>query len=156
MTTSKMKIVKETQEYFQEIIQTALHKQQLKPSPEVEVYLMHLMTRFISSKVLFAQNQNGQLIDEPLTYLFFEALEAQNSILFQHLGDLSLYRGGFFAESLSRKTVSLDYYITMGQTSYNNAAQCASKKNLKFLFQELSLYFPKFIETLSIIKKDSF
>jgi len=40
----------------------------------------------------------------------------------RELGDRALYTSGFFRPSLSRQNVSLDYYLSMGATAYDQLA----------------------------------
>ena len=41
----------------------------------------------------------------------------------KQVGDTSLYVAGFFAESLTRSLVDVDYYVGLGQTAYAQLAR---------------------------------
>ena len=70
-----------------------------------------------------------------------EAYEAQPPIrtkLFRRIGDVSLYVGGFFQQSLSRKVVDVDYYIEVGGRAYGLVAG-AEEPAHRSIYEELAL-----------------
>jgi hypothetical protein len=139
-------------EFFFGLVQDAIRHQQVRVLPETEFYLVKLLKRFIQSENLFVKNSNGELQDQPLSFLFKEALEAPSPTnqknLFQNVGDISLYKVGFFQESLSRAAIPVDYYIGMGGTAYYNAAERSEEKHYQSLFQELSQKFESCVDIL--------
>ena len=38
----------------------------------------------------------------------------------RYLGDFSLFTSGFFSDSLSRRAVDVDYYVSMGEFAYGS------------------------------------
>ena len=68
------------------------------------------------------------------------------------VGDTSLYVSGFFAESLQRKLVDVDYYIQMGGAAYGSwrAASAATRNSAVFgeVYDELGAKFPRFVDVL--------
>src|SRR5690606_13016628 len=79
----------------------------------------------------------------------------ERALRLRQLGDFSLYVAGFFAESLNRKLVDVDYYIGMGGAAYENAARLDEKKIRAEVLLELSRKFPKFVEILGTISHES-
>ena len=66
------------------------------------------------------------------------------------MGDVSLYVSGFFADSLYRKAVNLDYYIRMGHAAYSSLSSLVDSAGvMKELYEELSCNFVRFVNVLS-------
>lgn len=102
---------------------------------------------------LYARGPEGAVRDEPLAMMVKEALEEPKpfaqSVLFRHIGDVSLYVAGFFQDSLNRKLVDVDYYIDMGGTAYQRVASRAEEDLMKALYQELADKFGVLVEVLA-------
>ncbi len=138
--------------FFFELVQEAIKHQHVRVLPETEFYLVKLLNRFIASESLFVKTTDGEMKDQPLAFLYKEALEAESTqnqkSLFQNLGDISLYKAGFFQESLNHSAVPVDYYIGLGGTAYLNAAERSEEKHYQALFQELGKKFESCVEVL--------
>jgi hypothetical protein len=69
------------------------------------------------------------------------------------MGDSSLYLTGFFTESVQKKTVSVDYYVSMGGTAYASAAGLmrTTAARSAAMFAELSERFEKLVELLHAV-----
>jgi hypothetical protein len=145
--------------FFFELVQGAARNQNVRVPSETEFYLVRLLNRFIFSESLYSRNQEGHLQDQPLALLFKEALEAELTFeqksLFQNVGDISLYKAGFFQESLSRSSVDLDYYIGMGGTAYQNAASRCDDRSSRQLLSQLSAQFPKLVSILGEVSEQT-
>lgn len=143
--------------FFFELVHGAVKNQKITIQPETEFYLVHLLNRFICSDSLFSKNSDGQLEDQPLAFLYKEALEANESpsqkVLFQNVGDITLYKAGFFQESLKRAKIGLDYYIGIGESAYKNAANRSDEKQNREVLVELSSNFDRFIDVLSEVSE---
>jgi hypothetical protein len=148
-----LKLVAQPQEYFYELFRAALSRSKFKPQPETEVYLLHLLNQFISTDALFSRGKDGEYKDEPLALLIKDAIDApgptEQESLFRHVGDVSLYRAGFFQASLNRKLVDLDYYIDMGGAAYRQVAIRAEERDRKKVFEELAHRFSAFVDVLA-------
>ena len=145
--------------FFFELVREAIDHQKVKVQPETEFYVVKLLNRFIFSESLYSKNDRGGLEDQPLAFLYKEALEsnvltAQKS-LFQNVGDISLFKAGFFQESLSRSLVDLDYYIGIGGSAYRNAAQRSEEKHFRNLFGELAEQFGSVVDVLSQVSEQT-
>ena len=72
----------------------------------------------------------------------------------KQVGDQSLYVAGFFAESLSRSLVDVDYYVGIGQNAYAQLArQLGGQKTITEVYTELAEKFPKFVDVLAEVRK---
>jgi len=68
--------------------------------------------------------------------------------------ETSLYVAGFFAESLTRSLVDVDYYVGLGQTAYAQLARSLSQsKSITEVYEELADKFPGFVDVLAAVRK---
>jgi hypothetical protein len=127
-------------EYFHEVISEALRNQGVAASAHAEFYLVNLLCEY----------SHSSLSDEPLTLLLLEANEAEPSVRLRKLrriGDHSLYVTGFFADSLERRRIDADYYITLGGTAYASLARSGAQPFCE-TYKELADNFPQLVEVL--------
>jgi hypothetical protein len=142
-------------EHFKELIKAAIAHQRVKTSSEAEYYLSNLLTGFIESEKLSTFPSASE--DEPLAITFLKAFEkglVERAALLRHLGDSSLFVSGFFSDSLTKKLVSIDYYIDMGSTAYGCLAD-NSRDETSPLFRELSDKFIKLVDVLAEVSEVS-
>jgi hypothetical protein len=154
---SQLKLVIQPEDYFRELVVESLGKQQVQARPETEVYLVHLLNRFMTTDNLYSIDEKGQRREEPLAFMVKEALEQPTAevqrLFFRQIGDVSLYVAGFFPESLSRKLVDVGYYIDMGEMAYKNVAARVEDSTQRTLYGELSCKFGAFVDVLSHISE---
>jgi hypothetical protein len=145
--------------FFFELVRNAVDRQRLKIQPETEFYIVRLLNRFMFSESLYSKSSNGSLEEQPLAFLYKEALEAEaqpeQKSLFQNVGDISLFRAGYFQESLTRTKIDIGYYIGIGGSAYQNAARRSDDKHFRDLFSELSDQFGPFVNVLSDISEST-
>jgi hypothetical protein len=143
--------------FFFELVRGAIERQQARIQPETEFYVVKLLKRFMFSDALYTKSSDGSLEEQPIAFLYKEALDAEASpeqkVLFQNVGDISLFRAGFFQESLSRTNIDLNYYIGLGGSAYRNAAERSEAKHFRNLFGELSDQFGKCVSILSEVSE---
>jgi hypothetical protein len=138
-------------EYFRELVESALHHQHLATRDLTAFYLVNLLTGFMHIDRADADD------DEPLGVRFAKALQdggiRQRDGLRQ-VGDLSLFISGFFADSLKRRVVDIDYYIQLGGSAYGSLAR---QGHITFgeVFTELSDKFPAFVDVLCEVSERS-
>jgi hypothetical protein len=150
-------LVTQPQDYFRELVTSALDKQKLSTQPETEFYLVNLLNQFMKTDRLYARTKEGEAKEEPLAVMLKEAIEqtqpTTQSLLFRHLGDVSLYMAGYFQESLNRKSVDLDYYIDVGGTAYQQVAARSDEEMKRALYLELAEKFGAFVEVLAEVSE---
>ena len=143
--------------FFFEMVRNAIDRQQVRLQPETEFYVVKLLKRFIFSDALYSRDQNGDLQEQPIAFLYKEALEAnatpEQKALFQNVGDISLFRAGFFQERLKRGNLDLNYFIGMGGSAYQNAARRSEERHFKDLFSELADQFGKCVSILNEVSE---
>src|SRR4029453_2654208 len=97
-------------EFFHEVVTDALTVVDLDASEPASWYLVGLL----------GEMTRARLTDEPLgPKLAQPGCDAGERVrTLKHVGDTSLYVAGFFAESLNRSLVDVDYYVSVGQSAY--------------------------------------
>ena len=99
----------------------------------------------------------GELREESLALLLKEALdepkETLQTALLKRIGDISLYKAGFFQDSLNRKLVDVDYYIDMGGAAYRQVEGRAEEEVLRTIYHELGEKFSAFVDILSEVSE---
>lgn len=133
-------------EFFHEVVTDALESVDLAASEPASWYLVGLLGDFTRAR----------LTDEPLGMKLAQpALDAGERVrTLKHVGDTSLYVAGFFAESLTRSLVDVDYYVGLGQTAYAQLARhFASGNSIAEVYGELAEQFPKFVDVLMQVRK---
>jgi hypothetical protein len=155
--TPPLTLVSQPQDYFRELVTEAMGQQKISAKPETEFYLVNLLNQFMTTERLYPRDADGSVREEPLALMVKEALEepqprAKNA-LFRHIGDVSLYVGGFFQDSLNRKLVDVDYYIDMGGAAYQQVAARSDEDALRIVYQELAHKFGAFIEVFAAVSE---
>jgi hypothetical protein len=128
------------QEYFRGLLCGAISNQRAPLGELTEFYLVDLLARFIEAEALYARGPDGSLEEEPLAFMLRRALEGdreQRISALRKLGDNSLYIAGFFADSLGRSLVDLDYYISMGGAAYGTLASLSRERRAGGAFATL-------------------
>jgi hypothetical protein len=133
-------------EFFHEVVSDALSAVDLDASQPASWYLVGLLGDFTKAR----------LTDEPLGLkLAAPAEDAGERVRnLKQVGDTSLYVAGFFAESLSRSLVDVDYYVGIGQSAYAQLARSlAASKSIGEVYEELADKFPQFVDVLAEVRK---
>lgn len=139
-------------EFFHEVVSKALSAKQLTASEPAGWYLVNLLGELATSR----------LSDEPLGLKLAQTGEAAGDRVknLKEVGDTSLVLAGFFAESLGRGMVDVDYYVSLGKSAYTQLARqlsatgrSAGQRSITEVYAELASKFPAFVEVLTEVKK---
>jgi hypothetical protein len=133
-------------EFFHEVVTDALAVVDLEASEPASWYLVGLL----------GEMTRARLTDEPLgpklAQVGADAGERVKTL--KQVGDTSLYVAGFFAESLSRSLVDVEYYVGIGQTAYAELARSlGGAKTITEVYAELADKFPRFVDVLAEVRK---
>ena len=74
------------------------------------------------------------------------------------IGDRALYVAGFFAESVERSLVDIEYYVSMGKSAYTGAAgvsQARRRAELTHTFGQLAQKFSRLVDVLNHVAATS-
>jgi hypothetical protein len=133
-------------EFFHEVVTDALSAVDLDASEPAGWYLVGLLGEFTTAR----------LTDEPLGMKLAAAgySPEQRVRTLKEVGDTSLYVAGFFAESLTRSLIDVEYYVGIGQTAYAQLARSlGSRKSIGEVYEELAAKFPQFVDVLGQVRK---
>ena len=147
-------------EYFKELVQDGMEKRGIEAEFVVKEYLAFLLEYYVDARNLFVEKEGTR--ERSLQTLAEMFLKANNTSdksvrknMLKQIAETSLYISGFFGESLSKKTVDIDYYVDMGSNAY---AILADSENSIFsdIYIECAERFLSFMEVLSYISDHSF
>lgn len=141
-------------EYFYDAVSQALRSQRMDVQENTEFYLVNLLAEFANAR---------RVDEEPLALKMAQATTAsseERARTLKEVGDTTLYISGFFADSLTRKSVDVDYYIAIGGSAYGQLAKQVmsfrrSNESLRDVYDELSEKFPRFVEVLQEVREQS-
>ena len=136
-------------EYFKEMVESALAHQGVNAGELTAFYVVHLLTGFLQSRA----SDDA----EPLALRLAAAVEAgglQQRTTLKEIGDVSLFVSGFFADSLRRKLVDVDYYVSIGGCAYN-VLRRRETDTFSPVFAELADNFVSFVDVLSEVSERS-
>jgi hypothetical protein len=133
-------------EFFHEVVTDALEVVDLEASEPAGWYLVGLL----------GEMTRARITDEPLGVKLAQtqADPGERVRTLKQVGDTSLYVAGFFAESLTRSLVDVDYYVGLGQSAYGQLARAfGPQRSLSEVYEELADKFPKFVDVLTEVRK---
>lgn len=149
------------EEYFREQLQSAVKSHKVNLCTDLEYYLVHLLCNFISPKKIVVDKDEYCLTDVPLALILKKAVEAEpaeKEMLYRTLGDASLYVSGFFQNFFNRKTVDLDYFVSIGSAAYFSVSSLSARghqnKKRSELFENLANNFHQFVDLVSHISEN--
>jgi hypothetical protein len=139
-------------EYFKDLVESAMSRQHLRTSELTEYYLVDLLCRFVrpDRRIPFYDD-----ISEPLALRLRRALESggmEQRARLRNLGDFSLFTSGFFSDSLNRRAVDVDYYVSMGEYAYGSLGR-RDTDAFGEVFTELARKFVAYMDVLADISE---
>ena len=155
--SARIIVQSDVSEFFHDLLTQAVASQKSDVSDALLFYLVELLRRrTLPADPLLV---DGEDVDElPLALLMSRALASnldKKVILLRSLGDRSLYISGFFAESLRRKIVDVDYYIRMGGSAFGTLAGVArctnSGRTLAVVYGEIAEKFAALVKILTSV-----
>lgn len=149
-------------EYFNDAIHDALSHQHIKQNDETVVYIVNLLTYYTLSENIFDIEQEG-CTSKPLAFIYKDAIDAnsdeERNTQFRKLGDTALFTSGFFAASLERSAVGVEYFISMGGSAYGYLADKTQRsipdKSLSSVFNDLAEHFISYVDVLTEVSESS-
>lgn len=149
-------------EFFKDLVRQGFAQRKLQTYPMVESYLVDLLQYYLESRNLFDTEFDEFGKKNPTTlaemYLYANTTEdlTLKSELLKKLGDRSLYMSGFFGDSLNRKVVDVDYYVSMGGVAFAALAAQARQDTTARVYSTISKRFIDFVDVLTHISHNSF
>jgi hypothetical protein len=141
-------------EFFKAVLEDVIGQRPLAVAEATEFYLVNLLADFASTERLFSQETEGGRDHEPLAILYHRARQQERGErirTFRRLGDVSLYKAGFFADAIRNGPVGPEYYIQMGATSYGEVAHLVPGSGFAPVYRELHDKFRALVDVLEEI-----
>ena len=140
--------------FFKSLLEEVVEHQRLELTEVAEFYLVNLLSEFTTAEKLFTRDEAGRKDTEPLAFLYHRALQQardERIRTLRQLGDVSLYRAGFFSGSLRETVVGANYYIQMGGAAYDQVADLAPAGGFASVYRELAEKFTRLVAVLEEI-----
>ena len=145
--------------YFRASIDAAIDSQGVDVDPHAAHYVVNLLTLFARSEDLYEDHGEAYAL-KPLALMMVDAADApsaaERTFSLQRIGDVALFIAGFFADSLARKLVDLDYYIHMGGTAYGSLSDeirgTLRGRALVDVYRELARKFQIVVDVLNEVR----
>ena len=139
-------------EYFKGLVEEALERQRLRATELTSYYLVDLLCRFVrpDQRIPFADDP-----DEPLALRLSRALESggmEQRARLRNLGDFSLFMSGFYSDSFRRRSVDVDYYVSMGEYAYSSLCR-REQDAFGGVFRELARRFVHYTDILADVSE---
>jgi hypothetical protein len=138
-------------EYFKELVDSALARQHVQTGEFTSYYLVNLLCQFVRPGARAGAEDSGQ----PLALRLQRALESGGSeqrARLRDLGDFSLFTSGFFSDSLQRRSVDVDYYVSMGEYAYGSLSR-SDADAFADVFADLARRFVGYVDVLADISE---
>jgi hypothetical protein len=135
-------------EYFKELVDAALARQRIAAGELTAFYVVQLLAEFLRRPA-----DDAEPLALKLARAFDSGGEQQRATL-KEVGDVSLFISGFFADSLQRKLVDVDYYVSIGGCAYT-ALSRRETDTFSPVFAELAENFVRYVDVLSEVSERS-
>jgi hypothetical protein len=139
-------------EFFKALVEAALSRQHLRASDLTSYYLVDLLCRFVQPDRRIPFNDD---VSQPLALRLARALESggmEQRARLRNLGDFSLFTSGFFSDSLRRRVVDVDYYVSMGEYAYGSLSRRETEA-FGEVFRELAQRFVGYMDVLADVSE---
>jgi hypothetical protein len=136
-------------EYFKELVEASLARQHVQAGDLTAFYLVNLLCQYVRLNPTLDAEQA-----EPLAVRLTRAMQTggmEQRTRLRSLGDFSLFMAGFFSDSLRRRVVDVDYYVSMGEYAYGSLSR--AEDAFREVFLELSRKFVGFSDVLADISE---
>src|SRR5258708_27570780 len=137
-------------EYFRELVDGALSHQGLATQELTAYYVVQLLASFLQRR--FTTGTDDGM---PLALRLGRALDSggkQQRASLKEIGDVALFVSGFFSDSLTRKLVDVDYYVSIGGCAYNTLSRVEDEA-FSPVFAELGEKFVGFVDVLAEVSE---
>lgn len=150
MESKKIALCQKPVEFFKERVSEVIARNKIVVSETAEFYIVDLLERYMITE---------NLESNPLAIQFLKAQETgvseiEKVKILKKLGDTSLYVSGFFADSLNRKIIDLDYYREMGSIAYRTLSESIKDQQFHELYGELYKQFSGFVDVLNKVSHE--
>ncbi len=143
MAKRKIEVIASSSQYFEELTLEAAQKCSASTDSQALSYIASLLNKVVKSSLNDLQPLFVKQFVEVLSKPAGEQLR-----ICKTTGDLSLIISGVFSDSINKKLLDLEYYVSIGKTSYENASRLSHSEYSSHVFGELSVGFNHYLEVL--------
>jgi len=142
-----MELISSPSDFFMTVLREASAKHEVRLREATELYLVNLLTEHATATTTTCA------FDEPLTFKLTQtdlAEPLERVRLLRETGDTALYVCGFFAESLTRRLLSIEHYMDLGVVAYQKLVRAEKLVDELFrgVFHDLAALFPRLVDVL--------
>jgi hypothetical protein len=155
----RIRPVRNLRDYFMQSVAQSMQRNDVEVDLQTQSYVADLLTLYARSEALFHQGESGPEL-KPVALLLADAVDrsrAERYRALKRVGDQSLFIAGFLGDSLNRKLVDIDYYVSMGGSAYLalSATRAASlrERSLGQVFAELAKKFPGLVDAIADLRE---
>ncbi len=137
-------------EFFKELVDGALSHQGLATQELTAYYVVQLLASFLQRRFITVEDDGT-----PLALRLGRALDSGGSrqrTSLKEIGDVALFVSGFFSDSLNRKLVDVDYYVSIGGRAYSALSRVESDM-FSPVYAELGDKFVGFVDVLTEVSE---
>lgn len=148
------------EQHFSELLKEACAYRQVEILPSNEIYILKLLNHYVDSRNLHFPfvSESVEKIPDTFAELYLTALSCNEPIKQKYmkiLADKSLYLSGFFADSLQKKSVDINYYMGIGSAAYQNLAAWTKEESTAAVYSQFSKRFADYADLLNYISTKS-
>ena len=130
-------------EYFNQEIIKSTKRHRFIISEIAKQYLVNLLTDFINPSDDIFHSNNETFWNESITLMYKtcmeEPIKSLQELRFQQLGDICLFRIGYFYDNIKQNgNGQVSYHIEIGTTAYSRSSISNLKKELSGKFNDLT------------------
>ncbi|MBC87555.1 MAG: hypothetical protein CL677_10305 [Bdellovibrionaceae bacterium] len=150
-------LILDSTEFFRQSVEEAFSSLKIKGLPQVKTYLTELLHHFMVTDNLYEVcEDSGKRKNVTLAELFLEANLLEHKMReeqLKRLGDMSLYMSGFFGDSLKRKIIDIDYYISIGGSAYGSLSTLVTQDVIAKIYEDIAENFVSYVDALTYISQ---
>jgi len=140
-------------EYFKEAVENARSRLKVDISENTEFYLVDLLSRYTDVKALSDQAIENKTQTFAELYLKSQGeTHGRRALILKYIGDTTLFLTGYFSDSFERSLVDIDYYASLGRSSYRDLLDLLAARVIQWkldeVFDELS---EKYTDLMDVI-----
>lgn len=160
MSLNDVRIIQSGNDIFEDLVKSSVDSRGMVFSAPVIKYLTEMLSFYVDARNLHEPefDETGKKNPQTLAEIWLTAQTAESATqkeLLKKLGDKTLYISGFFAESLNRSLVDVDYYCSMGSSAYHSLSSLGEKAS-KETYSELAERFLDLVEVFNVISHQTF
>jgi hypothetical protein len=133
-------------EFFKELVEGALVHQHIEVSDLTSYYLVQMLDGFIKRSEEHRTHLSEHLADD------LRSTGSVRQYALRQIGDSTLFMAGFFSDSLARKLLGPDYYVSLGRRAYRTLS-VTDHGLFSSVYAELADGFVDFVDVINEVSE---